>query len=273
MFYQPLAGITSIGSNQSVRLLWMVEALQDVCDTDCDDDANWITQSNVIQTYYEEFTVSSLTVREDHGSELAIVAEPSSAGDVNYDDQLWHMANTLQKALMRVQLKGDGTRFSVNDIQTYKSTWDVGGLSVTTQSLNDQLDTLRIGSLTDVNAELTTGVGSPAPHAGAQIHHAGVAEPNVDGSHSPETTHPERHTAVLDTPIAELPGMVPPPAPHRPVPAHAAAVPPGRHQQLPATVLWTGLLILAFRERAEPIPTLRPGTTREVVPTVRRARQ
>ena len=156
MFYQPANSVSSVGAAQSARLVWMVEALIDTCDADCNDEANWSTRSSVIQTYYDEFTLTALSVREDHGAELIIAAQPANVGGSNYENQLWHLANTLQSALMRAEKKGDSSRFGAADISSSLAAWGIDGLDLTAQSLGSQLDLLAVATDDDTTS-FTTG--------------------------------------------------------------------------------------------------------------------
>ena len=126
MYYRPENG--SWGSAQhNVRMLWMVRALIDTCDTSPDfmpdefedrdgrtvqrddDDAVeawcelnryegeqiWKTRSQIVQTYYEDFYLTGLSAREDYGMDLAIIAQ-NNATSVDYENYLWHLSNGLQ---------------------------------------------------------------------------------------------------------------------------------------------------------------------------------
>ncbi len=156
MLYQPASGLTNLGNNQKIRLVWMIEALVDTCDTTnmgstsydtwCASKSHWTTSKSVIQTYYDSFMLTGLNVREDHGGKVAILAEPKSVGNSHYDDHLWHMANTLQSALLKAEAKADSSRLGVSDIATYASTWGVSDLRINTYTLSDQLDLASVAS-------------------------------------------------------------------------------------------------------------------------------
>ncbi|MCP4538821.1 MAG: hypothetical protein GY832_16935, partial [Chloroflexi bacterium] len=169
MMYHPETSQTTLGDNQTVRLIWMIEALTDNCsppagedyDEYCADKSNWTTSNSVIQTYYESFTLTGLTVREDHGLDVAIIAQPPGTGNANYDDQLWHMADSLQTALIKGELKEANNRFSVADIGTFTSTWGVAGLNITNLSYDTQLGLAEIagGKSTTVLNNVYSGAG------------------------------------------------------------------------------------------------------------------
>ncbi len=183
MLYRPLAGLNNLGHDQTVRLIWMVQALTDSCDAAnastssasgltsaelveawCADQANWTTKASVIQTYYEDFYLTSLNVREDHGAKVAIIAEPANVGNTNYDDQLWHLADTLQSALIGAQAKSNGDRFTVSDIGAYLSTWGVGDLAVSNYTLANELALAKVASTysTDALNQSFTGASQGA---------------------------------------------------------------------------------------------------------------
>ncbi|MCB0177728.1 MAG: hypothetical protein KDI62_05820, partial [Anaerolineae bacterium] len=154
MFYLPQTAQTTLGNAQTVRLVWMVEGIIDSCtapsdsdyDTYCADDSHWTSSVQIMQTYYDEFTLTGLTVHEDHGGKLNIIAEPAGLGHSSYDDYLWHLADGLQETFLRGRQKPGGGRFSVDDIAAFATTWGVSGLSFTTKTLEDQRDLATIAS-------------------------------------------------------------------------------------------------------------------------------
>jgi hypothetical protein len=121
MLYQP--GDTDWGDAHEMRLLWLVQMINDTCDTSGmgeDDDyetwckpdgPNWSSNLTIAQTYYEDFYLSGLTVREDYGMDIAVLAQ-DNALSVDYENYLWHLSNGLQKAFGEGQLiddNNDGT--------------------------------------------------------------------------------------------------------------------------------------------------------------------
>ncbi|MFN8486196.1 MAG: LamG-like jellyroll fold domain-containing protein [Caldilineaceae bacterium] len=87
------------GADQQVRLLWLVQMLIDVCNNPqqegsafCDNPANRHDELTVIQTYNDAFTVTGMSVEEQHGMDLAILFEnPLNDPDTTLDNRLWHL--------------------------------------------------------------------------------------------------------------------------------------------------------------------------------------
>ncbi|MCP4541812.1 MAG: hypothetical protein GY832_32175, partial [Chloroflexi bacterium] len=122
------------GADHQVKMVWLVNALVDTCDTStlvdndeydthCADPDNWSSETQVIQTYYEDFHVTSLSVREDHGMQAAVIAQTDALTAV-YEEYLWHLADTLQQTFIAGELidtTGDeigDVRFDLAEIET-----------------------------------------------------------------------------------------------------------------------------------------------------------
>ena len=157
MLYRPDADNSTLGNSQQVRLLWTVQALVDECDTRglgadedydayCADLDHWVSRSSFIQTYDESFYITGLVVREDHGGSLAMVTQPDGVGSTHYEDKLWHLADNLQSAFLGAQDRGDGSRFSVQDIPAAINTWGLGGLHVSTHTVVDRTTLLELAN-------------------------------------------------------------------------------------------------------------------------------
>ncbi len=120
-----------LGADQTVRLLWIVNAIVDECDTSGmgnDDEYDvwcatssdhWTRSTSIVQTYYEDFYVSGLTVTEDHGGALSLVAQKPGVGDAGYDEALWHAADALQQSFLIGQRNADNSRFGADDLENY----------------------------------------------------------------------------------------------------------------------------------------------------------
>ena len=106
------------GPKHKVRLAWLVQAITDSCkpvdpaflpgfdaavrdDAWCGYDANWTENPpSIIHTYYEDWYVTGLSVREELGVKAAIVSEPDRDPGLPYEPQLWNLADSLDKSFM-----------------------------------------------------------------------------------------------------------------------------------------------------------------------------
>jgi hypothetical protein len=92
-------------SPHQVRLAWVVQALVDQpCDpatdtsADCQDDGYRSNVPQMIQSYYGDWNMTGLTVREEHGTEQAIVYEdPAVDGDLQDDPAIWALSIVLDR--------------------------------------------------------------------------------------------------------------------------------------------------------------------------------
>ncbi|MCB0184879.1 MAG: thrombospondin type 3 repeat-containing protein, partial [Caldilineaceae bacterium] len=140
MLYEMPAGAGGWGAEQQVRLLWLVNGLTDSCTAPdglsteeaasyCVDYANWTSEKTIIETYYDDFTITSLMAKEDNGAAAAVFAQKSTGQ--HYDADLWHLADVLQQTyLTRAVNAGTGQRLGVEDIDSHLSAWGVGSLYV-----------------------------------------------------------------------------------------------------------------------------------------------
>ena len=88
----------------SVRLVWVVQALVDQATTQCNDkittnctqDGYIHNLQQPIQSYYDPFTLTGLTVREDHGATMDLIYEDPAVDPNKKDDAaLWSLAYVL----------------------------------------------------------------------------------------------------------------------------------------------------------------------------------
>jgi hypothetical protein len=118
MRYKPTG---SWSTPHSVRLAWVVQALNDLpCDPKAADAAAQGCQSDgyihnhpsVIQSYYENWTLTGLTVREDNGASMAIAYEdPAVDDDTKENTALWALTLVLdQHFLIGRDENNDGVR-------------------------------------------------------------------------------------------------------------------------------------------------------------------
>ncbi len=115
IFYQPQAD--NLGDvAQQVRVVWLVQALTDWCkpapadlseeETEdwCDSAENWsLDNPQIVHTYYEDWYLTGLSVREDHGLNVAVAWEDPSmetAEERQWESGLWAMARGLNRAFV-----------------------------------------------------------------------------------------------------------------------------------------------------------------------------
>lgn len=105
MYYRPGA---SWGAAHQMRMVWLVDALVDRCkrmpdsyprtqDDWCQDPQNWILNlPQVVQTYSDEWFLTGMVAREDHGLDMAVIFEdPATDALPDVDGHLWHMTEGL----------------------------------------------------------------------------------------------------------------------------------------------------------------------------------
>lgn len=91
------------GNADEVRLTWVVAALADVCTGAGADGCQTYDYNRVqiLHTYYEEWTLTGMHVREDHGVDLAIVYEdPAEDDNLNEDIGLVQMVASLDELFL-----------------------------------------------------------------------------------------------------------------------------------------------------------------------------
>jgi hypothetical protein len=120
MFYRPsspLPGGTEggWGDAQQVRLVWVIQALVDVCEEYDDGICSKYSEKNqlqVVQTYHDEWVLTGLNVREDHGLDVAFIYEdPAVDNDLNDDSSLILLADGLDHSFLAGRDEdGDGHR-------------------------------------------------------------------------------------------------------------------------------------------------------------------
>ncbi|MDQ2997598.1 MAG: thrombospondin type 3 repeat-containing protein, partial [Chloroflexota bacterium] len=91
-------------SPHQVRLAWVVQTLVDVpCDktidtsADCQADGYRNNVPQIIQSYYSDWSLAGLTVREEHGTDTALFYEDPAVDTDKKDDQaIWALAYALE---------------------------------------------------------------------------------------------------------------------------------------------------------------------------------
>jgi len=88
------------GSAHQVRLVWVVQAMVDVCEEFTDGVCSSYSARNdvqVIHTYHDPFTLTGLNVRENHRSDVALIYEDPAVDDDPQDDtNLWKLSHGLE---------------------------------------------------------------------------------------------------------------------------------------------------------------------------------
>lgn len=143
------------GDAHSARLIWLVEVVTDRCDvpegenrqTWCADDANWITNgSTIVHRYDDDFYVTGLAVREDHGVEAAIVfqnpqwtkSQGNFVANGFNEDPLWGAAQALEQTLLAAQNNGTDRTFTIADVTglTFVTDWKLPTSSLNAEHLS-----------------------------------------------------------------------------------------------------------------------------------------
>lgn len=123
MLYRPTG---AWNAPHAVRLVWVVQALVDLCFRSADGVCNHYQAYNrpqVIQAYPDEWSLTGLTVREEHGTELAIVYEDPNATAVpagfQRNDALWALSYGLDRTFLAARdANSDGQRdLTVAEVQ------------------------------------------------------------------------------------------------------------------------------------------------------------
>ena len=92
----------SWGNAHQVRLVWLVQGLVDVCKEDGYENGVCVdyekkNDQQLLHTYFDDWTLTGLNVREDHGVETAFVYEdPAVDDDLETDDMLYALAHSLE---------------------------------------------------------------------------------------------------------------------------------------------------------------------------------
>ncbi|MCP4542733.1 MAG: hypothetical protein GY832_36890 [Chloroflexi bacterium] len=114
MLYRPEI---SWGNAQQVRVVWVLQALVDRCaengyeDGICKNYETW-NEKQVIHTYYDDWKLSGLQVREDHGVDVALVYEdPALDAYPDDDGALFALASAFDYTFLAARdIDGDGQR-------------------------------------------------------------------------------------------------------------------------------------------------------------------
>lgn len=155
--YRLQTAVTDWGNPHEMRVVWFVNGQQDSCTPPanaaanyCDNSANWTSVTTLLQTYPEEFRITGLSVTENHGA-TALLAGQTGGGSANYQNELWHLADVMQKAW----LVGDtvsSQRFPLSNVDTSLGVWGLTNLQTSeTSGLMDEVALYGAVDLTAVN--------------------------------------------------------------------------------------------------------------------------
>ena len=148
------------GRAPEIRLVWLVQMLTDVCNPDglpedptdeeiadhCSDPANRTEQTQFVHTYDDAWYLTGLSVREDHGLDVAIAYEnPASDEHPDNDDYLWLLAKGLEGSFVSGRVGAGGKRDMT--VSKIKQTFDITSTAaVTPTRWNIPQDALRVES-------------------------------------------------------------------------------------------------------------------------------
>ncbi|MBN1887593.1 MAG: tandem-95 repeat protein, partial [Thermoflexales bacterium] len=142
----------SLGSAaQKVSLVWMVQTLSDMCkqmpasvgnqdaEAWCDYRESWeLNVSQVVHTYGDEWYLTGLSVREDHGFNMAIVWEDPAAKatpeERQMDNWLWPLSVGLEEVFL------SGRDANDNDIRDLGVATSFDGVTVADDTINRRFD-------------------------------------------------------------------------------------------------------------------------------------
>ena len=155
---------TGWGHDHEMKVLWTVNGINDQClvpegetwASYCDvgsqrenttNLSHWTSSKTILQTYYDDFTVTSLKVLEEQSVDAAVIAQNQGASGASayYEDYLWHMTETLEETFLSAQLVS-GKRMSVADIGTQYSNWGIPSSALYYQHFEDLADSTDLHS-------------------------------------------------------------------------------------------------------------------------------
>ena len=162
MLYRPNS--SNFGKTQDVRLIWLVQTITDQCtqvpdeymegeddtvryDTWCEDNNNWQSSTSVVHTYYDDWYLTGLSVKEDHGGKMAALYQ-RSANSTGYDNYLWTAAIGLEKSFIagradmtieEIQRRFD---YGSNGNASYTERWSIPrtALDMRVETIQDETD-------------------------------------------------------------------------------------------------------------------------------------
>ena len=104
MIYQPSqgsGGVADWGAAHEYRLVWLVEMITESC-TDPNNNATCTEKMSVIHIYDDEWTLTGMNIREEHGTNVAVMYEkPATDGDRTMENSLWEASFNLGNTFLR----------------------------------------------------------------------------------------------------------------------------------------------------------------------------
>ncbi|NOZ04951.1 MAG: hypothetical protein GXP41_01170, partial [Chloroflexi bacterium] len=159
MVYWP-NNVRTWGKAHEVRVVWLVQALTDSCKPTpknwqtslpeeqrrtawCLPTENWVTSpATPVHTYPEDWTLTGLSVREDHGMEIAVAYEdPAHDNDKTDDSRLWKLADGLQKTFTSPRDQNSNKIRDIGIVTRHE------GRSVADESIKSRFDNQSNGSV------------------------------------------------------------------------------------------------------------------------------
>jgi subtilisin-like proprotein convertase family protein len=181
MAYRP--STSDFGQTQKVRLSWILRGYQDHCtdvaadfkpkDPDrqtlwCNDLQHWETAEGLFHTYYDDWTLTGMSVTEDRGVKTAIISENQAyAGrNPNYEASLWALALGLQQTFLPGRQNASGQRdmtvseiqrrFDVTSTATSTERWGLASNALQVRVYDLNLSTLASIAMTHTKSILAT---------------------------------------------------------------------------------------------------------------------
>ena len=104
MLYKPSQGTNGIATWNAAhqyRVIWMVQMITETC-TDPKVTSTCTESMSVIHQYDEEWVLAGLSIREEHGMQVAILYEnPANDSNLNMEDSLWEIGWGLSNTFLR----------------------------------------------------------------------------------------------------------------------------------------------------------------------------
>ncbi|RME48828.1 MAG: hypothetical protein D6796_05755, partial [Caldilineae bacterium] len=155
MVYRPTAA--GFGQTQQARLVWVLQMITDSChppagqsaDDWCADAGHWVTNPpTILHTYYDDWYLTGLSVKEDHGLKAGIIYENPGFSNRNpqYEENLWWLAYGLDQTFIAGRSDMDiaeiARRFDITSTATSEERWGIpaGALKVSTYTFPEQSD-------------------------------------------------------------------------------------------------------------------------------------